>query len=98
MQQRSLPVENVYDLTLLDRQTDSKGNTLKKYEPDIINTVDVSQNVWDDIHDGMYRVVQTHRQFDGLGVDVAGKTGTAEVNILSSKPWYVCGICPGFRS
>ena len=33
---------NVYDLTLLDRQTDSKGNTLKKYEPDIINTVDVS--------------------------------------------------------
>ena len=72
---------NVYDLTLLDRQTDSKGNTLKKYEPDIINTVDVSQNVWDDIHDGMYRVVQIHRQFDGLGVDVAGKTGTAEVNV-----------------
>ena len=29
--------------------------------------------MWDDIHDGMYRVVQTHRQFDGLGVDVAGK-------------------------
>ena len=52
---------NVYDLTLLDRQTDSKGNTLKKYEPDIINTVDVSQNVWDDIHDGMYRVVQTRQ-------------------------------------
>ena len=25
---------NVYDLTLLDRQTDSKGNTLKKYEPE----------------------------------------------------------------
>lgn len=79
---------NVYDLTLLDRQTDSKGNTLKKYEPDIINTVDVSQNVWDDIHDGMYRVVQTHRQFDGLGVDVAGKTGTAEVNIY--HPTMVC--------
>lgn len=37
--------------------------------------------MWDDIHDGMYRVVQTHRQFDGLGVDVAGKTGTAEVNV-----------------
>ncbi len=70
----------VYDLTLLDRQTDSKGSVLKEYEPDVINTLDVSQNVWDDIHDGMYRVVQTHKQFDGLGVQVAGKTGTAEVD------------------
>ena len=70
----------VYDLTLLDRQTDSRGETLKEYEPEMINTIDVSSNVWDDIHDGMYRVVQTHSQFDGLGVDVAGKTGTAEVD------------------
>ena len=85
---------NVYDLTLLDRQTDSKGNTLKKYEPDIINTVDVSQNVWDDIHDGMYRVVQTHRQFDGLGVDVAGKTGTAEVNIYHPNHGLFMGYAP----
>ena len=44
--------------------------------------------MWDDIHDGMYRVVQTHRQFDGLGVDVAGKTGTAELNIY--HPTMVC--------
>ena len=85
---------NVYDLTLLDRQTDSKGNTLKKYEPDIINTVDVSQNVWDDIHDGMYRVIQTHRQFDGLGVDVAGKTGTAEVNIYHPNHGMFVGYAP----
>lgn len=85
---------NVYDLTLLDRQTDSKGNTLKKYEPDIINTVDVSQNVWDDIHDGMYRVVQTHSQFDGLGVDVAGKTGTAELNIYHPNHGMFVGYAP----
>ena len=85
---------NVYNLTLLDRQTDSKGNTLKKYEPDIINTVDMSQNVWDDIHDGMYRVVQTHRQFDGLGVDVAGKTGTAEVNVYHPNHGMFIGYAP----
>lgn len=85
---------NVYDLTLLDRQTDSKGNTLKKYEPDIINTVDVSQNVWDDIHDGMYRVVQIHRQFDGLGVDVAGKTGTAELNVYHPNHGMFMGYAP----
>ena len=70
----------VYDLTLLGKLTDSRGNTLKEYEPDVINTLDVDSGVWADIHDGMYRVVQTHKQFDGLGMDVSGKTGTAEVD------------------
>ena len=85
---------NVYDLTLLDRQTNSKGEVLKEYEPNIINTVDVSQNVWDDIHDGMYRVVQTHNQFNGLGVDVAGKTGTAEVNVYHPNHGMFIGYAP----
>ena len=70
----------VYDLTLLGKLTDSRGNTLKEYEPNVINTLDVDSSVWADIHDGMYRVVQTHKQFDGLGIDVSGKTGTAEVD------------------
>ena len=70
----------VYDLTLLGKLTDSRGNILKEYEPDVINTLDVDSSVWADIHDGMYRVVQTHKQFDGLGMDVSGKTGTAEVD------------------
>ena len=30
----------------------------------------------------MYRVVQTHDQFNGLGVEVAGKTGTARLTIF----------------
>ena len=84
----------VYDLTFLDRQTDSKGQTLKEYEPKVINTVDLSQNVWDDIHDGMYRVVQTHSQFDGLGVDVAGKTGTAEVDVYHPNHGMFIGYAP----
>ena len=84
----------VYDLTLLDRQTDSRGQTLKEYEPKVINTVDLSQNVWDDIHDGMYRVVQTHSQFDGLGVDVAGKTGTAEVDVYHPNHGMFIGHAP----
>ena len=84
----------VYDLTLLDRQTDSRGQTLKEYEPKVINTVELSQNVWDDIHDGMYRVVQTHSQFDGLGVDVAGKTGTAEVDVYHPNHGMFIGYAP----
>ena len=48
----------------------------------------------DDIHDGMYRVVQIHRQFDGLGVDVAGKTGTAELNIYHPNHGMFVGYAP----
>ena len=39
-----------------------------------------------DIHDGMRRVVQTHEQFNGLGVTLSGKTGTAELDYLSPEP------------
>ena len=72
----------VYDLSLLNKVTDSQGKTLKEYDPSIENTMsDVPDNVWEDIHDGMRRVVETHEQFKGLGVTLSGKTGTAELDI-----------------
>ena len=72
----------VYDLSLLNKVTDSQGKTLKEYDPAIENTMsDVPDNVWEDIHDGMRRVVETHEQFKGLGVTLSGKTGTAELDI-----------------
>ncbi len=84
----------VYKLSLLDEVRDSSGNVIQKFEPDIENTLDVPQNVWDDIHDGMYRVVQTHDQFNGLGMDVAGKTGTAEVDYYHPNHGLFVGYAP----
>ena len=84
----------VYDLTLLDRLTDSKGNLLKEYEPTVKNNMDVSGNIWEIIHDGMLRVVQTHAQFDGLGIDVAGKTGTAEIDYYHPNNALFIGYAP----
>lgn len=84
----------VYDLTLLGKLTDSRGNILKEYEPDVINTLDVDSSVWADIHDGMYRVVQTHEQFDGLGMDVSGKTGTGEVDVYHPNHGMFVGYAP----
>lgn len=84
----------VYELTLLDRVTTARGELVEEYEPEVVNTISVPDNVWDDIHDGMYRVVQTHRQFDGLGIDVAGKTGTAEVNIYQPNHGNFIGYAP----
>ena len=84
----------VYNLTLLDQVKDSKGEVIQEYEPQVENILDVPQNVWNDIHDGMYRVVQTHEQFNGLGMDVAGKTGTAEIDIYHPNHGLFVGYAP----
>ncbi len=81
MRQQLLLPEQFMICSLLDKVTDSQGKTLKKYAPSANQMSDVPGNVWDDIHDGMRRVVETHEQFNGLGVALAGKTGTAEVDI-----------------
>lgn len=84
----------VYNLTLLDKVTDSSGNVIQEYEPEVESVMDVADNVWDDIHDGMYRVIQTHSQFNGLGIDVAGKTGTAQVNSYHPDHGLFIGYAP----
>lgn len=84
----------VYDLTLLDKVTDSKGNILEEYDSKIENVMEVPDNVWEDIHDGMYRVIQTHSQFNGLGVEVAGKTGTAEITTREPNHGLFIGYAP----
>lgn len=84
----------IYDLTLLDQVSDSKGQVIEDYQPQIDSTIDVPDNVWDDIHDGMYRVIQTHEQFYGLGVEVAGKTGTAEVDFYHPNHALFIGYAP----
>ena len=58
------------------------------------SVINVPENVWNDIHDGMYRVVQTHNQFDGLGIDVAGKTGTAELEVTQPNHGLFIGYAP----
>jgi penicillin-binding protein 2 len=74
---------------------DSKGNTLKEYEPEIINQMtDVASYIWEDLREGMYGVVQTHTQFDGLGVDVAGKTGTAQQDNYHPDHGLFIGYAP----
>ncbi len=67
-----------YNLTLLDKVTDSNGNLIKDYTPEIRNVVDLPDSYWNSIYSGMKRVVEKKTYFQNLGVNVAGKTGTAE--------------------
>ena len=85
---------NVFKLTLLDKVMNPKGEVIQEYEPEIEDVVNISSNIWDVIHDGMRRVIQTHSQFDGLGVEVAGKTGTAELDLLHPNHGLFIGYAP----
>ena len=84
----------IYKLSLLNRVTDSKGTLIKEYPSETEGQLDISSNIWDDIHEGMYRVVQTHDQFNGLGVEVAGKTGTAEIDYYHPNNALFIGYAP----
>ena len=68
-----------YDLTLIDKVTDSNGNVIDKNEPKVHNTLELPAELWNAIHTGMRSVVQKHSAFQNYtGQAVAGKTGTAQ--------------------
>lgn len=69
-----------YDLSLIDKTTDSEGNLIQDYTPQLRNQVELSQTTWDVIHAGMRKVVEDKDYYEGLAVNVAGKTGTAQEN------------------
>lgn len=67
-----------YKLSLLDKVTDSNENLIKDYTPEVRNTVELPSAFWNAIHTGMRRVVMKKSYYNNLGVNVAGKTGTAQ--------------------
>ena len=80
-----------YNLTLLDKVTDSQGNVIQEFEPVVRNVIDMPSEYWNAIHSGMRQVVQNKTYFNDLAVDVAGKTGTAEQT--SSRPNHALFVC-----
>ena len=80
-----------YDLTLLEKVTDSQGNIVQEYEPEVRNTIEMPESYWNAIHSGMRQVVQNKSYFGNLAVNVAGKTGTAEQT--KSRPSHALFVC-----
>ena len=83
-----------YNLTLMDKVTQSDGSVLIDYEPDIRNTVDMPAEYWSAIQLGMRKVVQGKSYFNDLAVNVAGKTGTAEQIKSRSNHALFVGYAP----
>ena len=70
-----------YNLSLLNKVTDSSGNLLKEFSPEVRNKVELKASTWNSLHEGMKQVVAKRSDYSILtanGIQVAGKTGTAE--------------------
>ena len=85
----------VYDLTLLNKVTDSDGNTLESYTPQVHNQItDLSASTWQVLHSGMEMAIGEHDQFKDLQVSLAGKTGTAQENEKRPNHALFVGYAP----
>lgn len=80
-----------YNLTLLDKITDSEGTLVEEFEPDVRNTIDLPEEYWQAMHSGMRQVVENKSYFSDLAVNVAGKTGTAEER--KTRPNHALFVC-----
>ncbi|HIX14263.1 MAG TPA: penicillin-binding protein [Candidatus Hungatella pullicola] len=71
----------VFELSILDKLTDSKGNLIEDYTPEISSHIDAADTTWDTVHQGMRAVIaqgSARSIFSDLEVEIAGKTGTAQ--------------------
>lgn len=71
----------VFELSLIDKVTDSKGSLIQDYTPEISSKVEIQESTWDAVQTGMRQVVaagSAKNIFKDLEVEIAGKTGTAQ--------------------
>ena len=83
-----------YNISLLDKTTDSEGNLIEDFTPEVLSTINLEQWIWKDVHKGMEGVIQNSSNlpiFKDLPVSVAGKTGTAQQSKShSNHGLFVC--------
>ncbi len=84
----------VYNMTLLDSVRDNEGNIIEEFNAEVYNHVVMPQENWDAIRLGMRQVVEGKVYFKELGVQVAGKTGTAEQSTSRPNHALFVGYAP----
>lgn len=72
---------DVFELSLLDKITDAKGNLIKDCTPELSSHIEIAETTWNAVQAGMRGVISegsAKNIFKDLEVDIAGKTGTAQ--------------------
>lgn len=90
----------VYDLTLLDRVEDNDGNILEQYDAAVykeISSDEISWSTFNLLHEGMNQMVRKDFRFDSVrdgGINMAGKTGTAQQSAAHADHVLFVGFAP----
>ena len=87
----------VFELSLLDKLTDSDGNLITDYTPAASNHVEAADSTWSAVQTGMRRVITNSSArsiFSDLVVEVAGKTGTAQEDRTRSNHAFFISFAP----
>lgn len=82
----------VFELSLIDKITNSDGSVAEDCTPQISSFVDIADTTWDAVQSGMRRVItdsSSKRIFRDLEVDIAGKTGTAQENTRANHAFFI---------
>lgn len=69
-----------YNLTLVDKITDSDGNLIEDNHADVDHQVELSSNIWSTVHEGMMLACNSYSTIAKLGLKIAAKSGTAQEN------------------
>jgi penicillin-binding protein 2 len=83
----------LYQPQLIHHITDAEGNLVVPFEPKALQKLDVDESVWQIVREGLNLVVSedgTGSRAQIEGVEVAGKTGTAE---FCDDIAYKAGLC-----
>ena len=80
-----------YNLSMIDRISDAGNNLVEDYSPSVESMISINSSTWNVIHEGMRAVIESKEEFSDLGINVAGKTGTAQES--KSRPSHALFIC-----
>lgn len=80
-----------YNISMIDKVTDKDGILIEDYSPEILGRLSISNNIWEVIHSGMERVIESKGEYADMGIKVAGKTGTGQES--KSRPSHALFIC-----
>ena len=69
-----------YNLTLVDKITDSDGNLIEDNHADVDHQVELSSNIWSTVHEGIMLAGNSYSTIAKLGLKIAAKSGTAQEN------------------